>query len=131
MKTFVEFRSKKFPAYEGEEDEINPGIWGRRLAEYLDENLEKTGIATHGIIQEDSGYHIGIVDDSCRISLFCGHQYGDDEQFIIFTDPKTPTFRRFFRSIDVTPQLSRVVNAVKAILEGDPDIRDMEWMEQS
>ncbi len=31
MKTQVEFRSTKFPPYEGEEEEINPGLWGRRL----------------------------------------------------------------------------------------------------
>ncbi len=35
MKTHVEFRSAKFPAYDGEEDEVNPGRWGKRLAEYL------------------------------------------------------------------------------------------------
>ena len=28
MKTQVEFRSNKFPPHEGEEDEINPGLWG-------------------------------------------------------------------------------------------------------
>jgi len=35
MKTHVEFRSSAFPAYENEEEEINPGLWGRRLAEHL------------------------------------------------------------------------------------------------
>ena len=33
MKTQVEFRSDKFPPYEGEEEQINPGLWGKRLAE--------------------------------------------------------------------------------------------------
>jgi hypothetical protein len=28
MKTQVEFRSSKFPPCEGEEEEINPGLWG-------------------------------------------------------------------------------------------------------
>jgi len=35
MKTQVEFRSSKFPPYEGEQEQINPGLWGKRLAEYL------------------------------------------------------------------------------------------------
>jgi len=39
MKTQVEFRSESFPPYEGEEDEINPGLWGKRLAEYLQQKL--------------------------------------------------------------------------------------------
>jgi hypothetical protein len=37
MKTHVEFVSNAFPAYPGEEDEINPGIWGKRLAEFIHE----------------------------------------------------------------------------------------------
>ena len=35
MKTQVEFRSSKFSPYEGEEEQINPGLWGKRLAELL------------------------------------------------------------------------------------------------
>jgi hypothetical protein len=34
IRTHVEFRSNKFPPYEGEEEQINPGLWGKRLAEY-------------------------------------------------------------------------------------------------
>jgi len=33
MKTQVEFRSSKFPPYEGAQQQINPGLWGKRLAE--------------------------------------------------------------------------------------------------
>ena len=33
MKTQVEFRSSKFTPYEGEQEQINPGLWGKRLAE--------------------------------------------------------------------------------------------------
>lgn len=35
MKTHVEFHSDQFPLYEGEEDEVNPGVHGKRLAEFL------------------------------------------------------------------------------------------------
>jgi hypothetical protein len=34
MKTHVEFRSEAFPPYDGEE-EINPGRYGKRVAEFL------------------------------------------------------------------------------------------------
>ena len=40
MKTHIEFKSSAFPAYEGEDEEINPGRWGRRLAEYIKSKLE-------------------------------------------------------------------------------------------
>jgi hypothetical protein len=43
MKTQFEFRSSKFPPYEGEEEQINPGLWGKRLAEYLVKKLAEKG----------------------------------------------------------------------------------------
>ena len=39
MKTHLEFTSSAFPAYPGEDKQINPGIFGKRLAEFLAENL--------------------------------------------------------------------------------------------
>ena len=56
MKTQVEFRSSKFPPYEGEEEDINPGLWGKRLAEYLVVKLAERGIETDPIIVEDWGW---------------------------------------------------------------------------
>ena len=53
MKTQVEFRSNEFPPYEGEEEQINPGLWGKRLAEYLVQRLTDKGIKTKEIIAED------------------------------------------------------------------------------
>lgn len=40
MRTQVTFRSHKFPPYAGEEEQINPGLWGKRLAEYVSYNLK-------------------------------------------------------------------------------------------
>jgi len=34
MRTHVEFRSAKFPAYPREEEQVNPDLWGKKLAEY-------------------------------------------------------------------------------------------------
>ena len=55
MKTQVEFRSDKFPPYDGEEEQINPGLWGKRLAEYLQENLTHQGLKVTSIGAEDWG----------------------------------------------------------------------------
>lgn len=58
MHTQVEFRSSKFPAYEGEEEEINPGLWGKRLTEYLAQKLAERGIETEEFIVEDWGVYL-------------------------------------------------------------------------
>jgi hypothetical protein len=131
LKTFVEFRSTKFPSYEGEQEQTNPGIWGKRLAEYLALNLAKHGIITGEIILEDWGCYLPIQNKGIRLALCCGHQDRDDDQFIIFTDPRSPEIRKLFRKIDATPQFTPLINALEKILASDKDIKAVNWQEQS
>jgi hypothetical protein len=73
MKTFLEFRSHKFPPYPGEEDRINPGLWGKRLAEYLEGKLKAEGFKTHGVIPEDWGWWNLRAEGECHPVMPRGH----------------------------------------------------------
>ena len=124
MKTQVEFRSSKFPPYEGEQEHINPGLWGKRLAEYLVQKLSDKGIKTEGIIGEDWGYYIPLQNEGFRLAICCGHQNGDDDEFLVFTDPATPVVKKFFKKIDATAQLSRLTDALQQILSSKPSVEN-------
>lgn len=127
MNTQVTFRSSKFQPYEGEEEEINPGIWGKRLAEYFVEKLKGTGVEAEEIIGEDWGWYIPIKNEGFRLAICCGHQDGDENEFLCFTDPATPIVKKFFRKTDATEQLSCLVAVMTKILASDPEIRNVEW----
>ena len=129
MKTLVEFRSSKFPPYEGEEEQINPGLWGKRLAEYLVQKLTERGIETEEMVAEDWGWYVPVRNEGLRLALCCGHQYGDDDVFICFTEPKTPVVTKLFKKIDATPQLTRLTEALQQVLAADSEIREIEWSE--
>ncbi len=129
MQTQVEFRSNKFPPYEGEEEQINPGLWGKRLAEYLVQKLAERGIKTDEIIAEDWGWYIPIPNENFRLAVCCGHQYGDEDQFLCFTEPSAPVVKKLFRKIDATAQLTRLTETLRDILSSDPDIRKVVWTE--
>ncbi len=129
MKTFVEFRSKKFPPYDGEEEQINPGLWGKRLAEYLVEKLAARGIKTLEIIPEDWGWYIPIENEGFRLAVCCGHQDGEADEFLCFTDPDKPVVKKLFRKIDATAPLTRLTQALAEILSADPEIADVKWTE--
>lgn len=129
MKTQVEFRSSKFPPCEGEEDEINPGLWGRRLAEYLVEKLSERGIKSDSIIAEDWGYYIPIQNERFKLAVCCGHQSGDDDEFLCFTDPSRPIVKKLFKTIDGTAELTRLTEAIHQVLVSDAEIRDITWNE--
>lgn len=129
MKTFVEFRSSKFPPYEGEEEQINPGLWGKRLAEYLVQRLAERGIETEEIVPENWGWYIPMHNEGFRLALCCGHQNGDDDKFLCFTDPKMPVLKKLFKTIDATPQFTRLTEVLQQILASDPEIREVVWSE--
>ena len=59
----------------------------------------------------------------------CGHQNGDDDEFLCFTDPSTPVVKKFFKRIDATAQLARLTEAMHEILSSDPEIKDVVWTE--
>ena len=129
MKTQVEFRSSKFPPYEGEEEQINPGLWGKRLAEYFVEKLAEKGIPTDGLVAEDWGWFVAVRNEGFPLGLCVGHQDGDDDEFLCFTEPSGPIVKKLFRKIDVTAELTRLTQAVEEILAADPEIRDVKWSE--
>lgn len=84
MKTQVTFRSAQFPPYEGEEAKINPGLWGKRLAEYLVERLAAKGIVTGEMVAEDWGWYVPVQNEGFKLAICCGHQDGDDDEFLCF-----------------------------------------------
>jgi hypothetical protein len=129
VKTQVEFRSTKFPPYDGEEDQINPGLWGKRLAEYFVQRLAERGITTGEMNAEDWGWYVPVENEGFRLALCCGHQDGDDDEFLVFTDPSAPIIKKLFKKIDATAELTRLTEALHEILSSDAEITDVVWKE--
>ena len=120
-----EFRSHKFPPYDGEEEQINPGLWGKRLAEYVKEKLAAHRIETGEIVMEDWGCLLPVKNEAFALSVACGHQNGDDDEFLCFIEPSKPVIRKLFRKIDTTKEVGRLSAALERIFKADPDIREL------
>jgi len=128
MKTQVKFRSNKFPPYDGEEEQINPGLWGKRLAEFLRDNLSQQGFKVVNIGAEDWGWMVELENESFPLWIGCGHQQGDEDKFLCFIEPAKPVIMKWFKKINTTKQIGRLSEALSKILESDPDIRDVHWL---
>ncbi|HTH50701.1 MAG TPA: hypothetical protein VL501_02135 [Pyrinomonadaceae bacterium] len=129
MKTQVEFRSNAFPPYEGEEEEINPGRYGKRVAEFLCDGLSAHGFEPLEPYAEDWGWVVPVKNDGFSLSIGCGN-YDEypGEGFLCFIEPHQPTVRRMlFRTIDTTPTVTAPQDAVDAVLSSHPAIYDIKW----
>ena len=130
LKTHVEFRSTAFPPYEGEEDEINPGRYGKRVAELLFRGLKLHGFQPLEPISEDWGWILPIQNDGFRLWIGCGNydEYPDDG-FLCFIEPHQPTIRKFlfFGKIDVSARIIALQMAIDEVLSAEPEIHNKQW----
>lgn len=131
MRTQVQFTSDAFPAYPGEDEQINPGIWGKRLAEFIVSELTRHGIATGEIYAEDWGWEIPVNNSAFPIFIGCGNQAAPGgTEFLCFIEPSKPTVRKgLFRKVDTVADVSRVADALDKILSGHSGIKDLLWVE--
>lgn len=127
MLTYVEFCSDKFPAYEGEEQQINPGIFGKRLAEFLRDKLRIEGIKTQEPIAEDWGWLVPIENKQFRMWIGCGCYQEYTNGFLCFIEPHTPFIRRFFKKIDIRDDVVLLQQAMDKVLTEAAGILEKRW----
>ena len=91
------------------------------------QKLSEKGIKTEEIVAEDWGWYIPVENEGLGLAVCCGHQDGDDDEFVCFTDPGTPIVKKFFKKIDAMAPLTRLTEAMQQILSSDPEIKDAVW----
>ena len=128
METHVEFRSDRFPPYDSEEYEVNPGRYGKRLAEFLQRGLSEKGFVADDLVAEDWGWIVPIKNEKFRLWIGCGNydEYPDDG-FLCFIEPHTATVRKFIRRIKVADRVRELRDAMDEILNAESGIRDKRW----
>jgi hypothetical protein len=127
MRSHLEFRSGAFPAQPGEEEQINPGRWGRALATFLRSELNASGFTGGEPYPEDWGWGVPIDNPEYALWVGCGNLDGEEEGFLCFIEPSKPFVRKLFRKIDVTARVEAVAVALEQALRNHPDVRDMRW----
>jgi hypothetical protein len=127
MQTYVEFRSDRFPAYDGEEDQINPDLWGRRLAEFLCEKLLAEGFRTEDLLAEDWGWRFNVVNEGFSLWIGCGRYQEYPDGYLCFIEPHEPYVRRFLQKIDTRERVGALKRALDKILAEADAIREKRW----
>ena len=146
MNTRVEFWSSAFPKYENEDEEIiNANRWGKRLAEFVRDNLPNYGVATENIICEDWGWLVYTSNDEFPLWIGCGPlddfsesgevtgsarvRAGDSSvtAFCLVVTAEPRFFKKLFKRIDTGPPVSKVVKALERMVSARDEFEDIEW----
>ena len=129
LRTQVEFRSSAFPSQPGEDELINPGRWGKALADYLREHLDAAGLRGGEPYAEDWGWAVPIDNPEFPLFVGCGNLDDDPEGFLCFIEPSTPTIRKLFRKIDVTQRVTEVSDALDSALRKNASVSEINWID--
>lgn len=128
MKTYVEFRSDRFPPCENEFGKMNSGKFGQRLAEFLRLELQKRGMYTGEPFAEDWGWIVPIRNENFKTWVGCANYEEYSNGFLCFIEPRVPMVRRFFfRKIDTTAFIEAIRNAIEDSLKNNSGISDIKW----
>ncbi|MFC5743752.1 hypothetical protein [Dyella tabacisoli] len=136
MKKGYWFRSRLFRVEPGEDDGVNPGMYGRQLALWLKEQLESHGQPVVDVISEDFGWCV-----RCQVSPFllwigCGDvtevepskamPTSSDPVWHCFPAAEASLIARLFKKHDMQPALSRLDVLLREILMAEPAIQLIE-----
>lgn len=129
MKTHVEFRSDEFPPYDGEEGEVNPGRYGKRLAEFLVRGLKARGFEPLEPIAEDWGWMVPIKNAGFKLWIGCGNHDEYPDGFLCFISPHQPTVRKFpfLWQVETSATVTALHEAIDQTLTASAGVRDKRW----
>ena len=125
--TYIQLSSKKFPILPGEEDELtNEGTWGKALAEYLLEHLNKIGYQAAFVCCEDWGWWVELkgAPFALGVCVYCNPEQAAPTNFVC-TDGVTASRKwswRQFRFLDTTAWSDRLNKDLIKIFEADEEI---------
>ena len=128
MRIAVQFTSDAFPPETGENGLINPGIFGKRLAAWLVEQLPAYGFAVKDWYPENWGWEIILNNQDFFLKIGCRGEEG--AAFLCHISPDKSVIRRglWRKKIDTQATIARLAAALDAILQNDAHIENIVWI---
>jgi len=125
------FTSDMFTVEPGEDEEINPGRYGRQLAAWLKAQLEQRGHNVEPVIAEDWGRCLVLSRDPFMLWVGCGNVDASADGapptgeivWTCFAVAEVPLLKRLFGRPDTSAALSRLDSDLRDILGSEPAIR--------
>jgi hypothetical protein len=128
----IYFRSSLFQVEEGEEDEVNPGRYGRQLARWLQVRFAAVGYFDTEVIAEDWGWCVMLQRDPFMLWIGCGNMDTDDDVFDPLKEPERivwhcfvtgelPFWQRLFRKVD-PEAVKKVEGHLAQIIHEEPQV---------
>ncbi len=127
MKTHLEFVSTSFSPGANESTLINPGLYGKKLADFLAAELAKRGYHVISICAEDWGWMVELKCEQFPLWIGCGNYEELKNGFLCFIEPSQPYVRKWFSKIETASVVEPLAIAIEKILLASGKVEHLRW----
>ena len=121
----LEFESSAFPTTPGEDEETNPGIYGRALAQWLAEQLRTAGLRAGDVISEDFGWCVPVASTPHSLYVACASTGDAPNHWRVFAFAEGGVTARLLGKDKRAESVASLFTAVRRCLESTPTISNL------
>jgi len=121
----LEFESSAFVVIPGEDEETNPGVFGKSLAQWIAEQLAARGFSVGEVIAEDFGWCVPLESKSPRLFVACASAEDKPNQWRVFAFAEGGVLARLFGKDKSAESLASLFSALKQTLQSAPSIKGL------
>ena len=123
----VTFTADFFEPIAGEEEETNPGRYGKALAQWLAERLKERGVSVEGVIPEDFGWVVMVSRKPFLLWLGCGNTDGSTTEWSVFPVAEITALQRIFKRTDPAPEIEKLKAHLSVLVPSIPGVTNVVW----
>src|SRR5262245_13931968 len=117
------FESSAFPPSPGEDDETNPGIFGRGLSEWLAEQLRGAGYEVKRLVAEGFGRLLEVAQPGCKLYVAASSTDETATEWRVFAFAEFGFFAKLKGASSGVEAVSKLMATLKGILSASSKIR--------
>jgi len=127
MSPQVTFETEFFAPEPGEDEQTNPGCFGRALALWMKAQLDARGHSATEVIAEDFGWIVMVARKPHLLWLACGNIDGSSSEWSMYPVAEASLKQRLFGRSDTQGAVDALWFHVKAIVPTIPQVRNVTW----
>lgn len=120
------FKSEAFPVEPGEDAEVNPGVFGKALANWLAEGLRDAGYEVKGAIAEDFGRLVELAAPAGKLYVAASSTDESATEWRVFAISEQGLLTRLRGGPGAGEILARITPTLRNMLGAHPGIRDLQ-----
>lgn len=119
------FESSAFAATPGEDQETNPGIYGKALALWLVAQLRTAGFMAGDVVAEDFGWCVPVESNPHTLYVVCASTDGNADRWRVFAFAEGGILARLLGKDRRAESLAALFSAVQLCLMSAPRIHSL------